>query len=167
MALRPNLITSDLLQIESDVEFVGAVIDSLWSLPWPVDQNDYVDFYRNLSHCQRMLWSTWIVQNATENGGIGAIFTRVPDQCYLDDAIVGFQEIGQIEMKALVQKACSYVDEHKQQIENITSQKEFDEILGWLPLWDMSGEFCDLVPDFYVKRRKYILSNLSEFASDA
>ena len=152
------------MDLDDDIDFVGSVIDDIFFFDWPEgDIAAYVRFYQALSKPQRMIWSTWCVQGAVQNGGFGAYFPGIHDDCYVDDALIGFHAIGQTRMLEIFRQVIDYRREHEEEIAKAKDYDEYSKIMGWIPLWELSGSFCDEIADFYVKRRKYITANIDQF----
>ena len=164
-----RLSRSELLAIEDDVDFVGAVIDEIWALPWPEDQDEYVAYFKALPHPQRVIWATWVLQAEVDNGGFGQYFANIDHDCFIDEAIDGLTALGATDHREILEKVTAYRREHADEIGPSPTFDQYHEIMGVAALDRAFGEnigfrFINKNDELYALRRKYIMQHLDVFA---
>lgn len=170
MTERAGLSRSELLAIEDDVDFVGAVIDDIWAMPWPEDHGSsaYVAFFKSLTPENRLIWATWRLQAEVDNGGFGQYFTNIEDDCYIEEALDGLTTLGASEHRDMLEQVIKYRDEHADEIAKAKDWDEYVKIMGVVPLDraldNISFRFINKNSELYALRRKYILQHLDVFA---
>lgn len=170
MLKETGLSRSELLAMQNDVDFVGTVIDDIWAMPWPEDQesDEYVAFFKSLSPKKRLIWSTWRLQGEVDNGGFGQYFTNIEDDCYIGEALDGLTTLGATEHRNMLEQVIKYRDEHAEEIANAKDWNEYAKVMGVVPLNqaldNISFRFINKNPELYAMRRKYIMDHIDVFA---
>lgn len=170
MAEVTGLSRSELLEIEHDVDFVGAVIDDIWAMSWSDEQgsDEYVAFFKSLPPEKRLIWATWRLQGEVDNGGFGQYFANIEDECYIDEALDGLTTLGASEHRKMLEQVIQYRDEHADEIAKAKNWNEYAKIMGVVPLNqaldNITFRFINKDSQLYAMRRNYIMQHLDAFA---